>query len=134
MSDPNLSQQPPAPTNGKPKKAQPQVSQSVQLRSDEGEKTPEPPTSSEPDPNGPIELRMCRADLVLNHQDNGKALVLGKYVANAGGIDGVVSRLTLYPNGTIIATVSKQRREGDQVLKTDKYIVVRADVECEALT
>jgi hypothetical protein len=87
-----------------------------------------------PDPTGPLDVTMVRAaELMLNQQDGGKSLAVGKYMANGGGIDGTVSRMVLYPNGAVLVTVTKRKRIGDVVASDDRYIVLRGDLECEVV-
>lgn len=67
------------------------------------------------------------ATLVLDQNDAAKALVVGRYMANGGSIDGVVTKLTRYQDGTVIATVKP--RAG-----ADRYIVVQGDLEAEVMS
>jgi hypothetical protein len=74
------------------------------------------------------------ATLSLNAQDGGKTLVVGKYMANGGNVDGTVSRLQQFPNGTIVATVTKRRRVGETVVSDDRYITLTGDLEGEVMS
>jgi hypothetical protein len=74
------------------------------------------------------------ASLVLDQNDGAKALVVGRSMANGGGVDGTVTRIQLYPSGAVLVTVTKRRRNGEEVTSTDKYIVLRGDFEVEVLT
>lgn len=74
------------------------------------------------------------ADLTLDHQNGAKALVVGNYTANNGGIDGTVHRIVRHPNGTIIATVRKRKRIGEEVTSKDAYLIVQGTLECEVMS
>jgi hypothetical protein len=77
------------------------------------------------------------ATLTLDQQDAAKALVVGRAMANGGGVDGVVTALTRYPCGAVIATVTKRRplRAGVEPDPGEsKYILIQGDLECEVLT
>lgn len=88
-----------------------------------------------PDPTQPIDLKMVRtADLTLDHQNGAKALVVGNYTANNGGIDGTVHRIVRYPNGAIVATVRKRKRIGEEVKQSDAYLIVQGTLECEVMS
>jgi hypothetical protein len=137
MSDPNLTTAQPTPNGAKRTRA-PQLAKSeheTPQPSPLAAEKPEPPTSSSPDPSKPIDLKMVRAaTLVLDQQDAAKALVVGRYMANGGGVDGVVTRLQRYPDGLVVATVSKRARIGETVTSADRYLLIQGDLECEVLT
>ncbi len=88
-----------------------------------------------PDPSKPIDLKMVRAaTLVLDQNDAGKALVIGRAMANGAHVDGEVVRLQLFPNGTVLVTVRKRHRKpGGDITSDDKHIVVRGDFEAEVM-
>lgn len=87
-----------------------------------------------PDPNAPIDLKMVRsANLILDQNDGGRSLVVGKGMANGGNVDGAVTRMRLFPNGTILVEVTKANRFGSVINKQIKSIVLRGDLEAEVM-
>ena len=77
---------------------------------------------------------MRTAELTLNHQSAAKAIVVGGYIANNAGTDGVCVRLQWYREGFVLATVRKTGRVGDQIKSTDRHIIIQGDLECEVMT
>lgn len=87
-----------------------------------------------PDLTKRVPLKMVRsAVLILNQQDAGKTLAVGKYMANGGGIDGVVTNLDWYPGCCVIATVRKGAKVNDAAAGSDKYVLIQGDLDCEVL-
>lgn len=104
---------------------------------------PEPPAPKPKEPNAlrgldlskPIDLTIVRtAELTLNHQSAAKAIVVGGYIANNAGTDGVCVRLQYFAaSQCVVATVRKTGRVGDQIKSTDRHLIIQGDLECEVM-
>lgn len=67
---------------------------------------------------------------ILNHQDHADNLVIGRYMANGGKTDGVVTSIRRYPDGSVLVTLKKESRSDGS---SYKHLIIQGDLECEVL-